>query len=119
MAETYAFEEVEEAEFWERLGAGGWLLLDLYGGACSICTSSRAEKAIAEKYAGLGDFLRMDAGKAQGVVERYNLTSIPTLILFEGGKRRGQFVDVPDEDGGNVLTWLAAEMQEEVASPTG
>jgi thioredoxin-like negative regulator of GroEL len=44
------------------------------------------------------------------VLEEFQINGIPTLILFKDGRRRSQFVDIPDRDGKNVLAWLKAEL---------
>lgn len=107
----YAFKEVAEAEFRKDLKEPGWLLVDLFGRGCPPCTSGDAEKNVVQKsQPPIEIFLRMDVEKAKGVLEEFQINGIPTLILFKDGRRRSQFVDIPDRDGKNVLAWLKAEL---------
>jgi len=113
MPDKYPFKEVVEKEFRERLKNKGWLLVDLFGHSCAPCTSRDAEKNVVnelQNYQPPIESLRMDVEKGEGLLEEFQINGIPTLILFKDGRRRGQFVDIPDEDGQNVLDWLKAEL---------
>jgi len=111
MPGKHPFEDVVEATFRKNLRKPGWLLVDLYGRGCPPCTSQNAEAKIAAGYKSRAELLRMNVENAKGVLEEFQISGIPTLILFKDGSRRSQFVDIPAADGQNVLDWLAEELK--------
>lgn len=115
-----AFETVDAVELkWKLDDAAGkrFVLLDFFADAnCKPCTSPGALKKIEKKYAGAWDLLRLnvDAEDSPPVLEEYRIIGIPTLMLFSPNGTRSKFVEIPDQDGDNVLKWLEKEATQHI-----
>ncbi len=83
---------IEEANF-ETATADGVVLVDFYADWCGPC---RMLTPILEQLQqDMGDKVRVvkiDVDKAQSVASEYDITSIPTLILFKNGSPQGKVV---------------------------
>lgn len=91
---------------------GEFVLLDVYADkGCKTCTKLEARAAIEHVYASAWHLLRLDADAHDSaqVLRRYRITGLPTLALFKPDDKHRMFIDVPDDDGKNVLDWLKAE----------
>jgi len=78
------------------LAASGPVLVDVWAPWCVPCR--RVEPIIAEAAARYGDRLecvRLNADEATDLVGRYQILTLPTVILFTGGAEAGRIRGVP------------------------
>ncbi len=80
--------ELDEATFDEAI-AGGPLLVDFWAPWCRPC---KALEPILEELP--VEVARLNVDEEPGIASRYDVLSIPTVILFSGGEARGSVVGV-------------------------
>jgi thioredoxin 1 len=80
--------ELDERTFDEAI-AGGPLLVDFWAPWCRPC---KALEPILEELP--VDLARVNVDEEPGLGSRYDVLSIPTVILFAGGEARGSVVGV-------------------------
>ena len=80
--------ELDQATFDEAI-AGGPLLVDFWAPWCRPC---RALEPILEELP--VDVARLNVDEEPGIASRYDVLSIPTVILFSGGEPQGSVVGV-------------------------
>ncbi|MEL7450066.1 MAG: thioredoxin [Pseudomonadota bacterium] len=69
------------------------VLVDFYADWCGPCRAvAPVVESVASDYAGRLDVRKVDIDSAQELAGRYNIRSIPTLIVFENGEPRTQLV---------------------------
>lgn len=70
-------------------------LVDFWADWCMPCKifAPVLEEA-AENLDGKADFYRVNVDECQELAQRYNITSIPTVILFKNGKAEEQMIGV-------------------------
>lgn len=92
-----AFKYLDEDNFSEGI-KNGVVLVDFYADWCGPC---RMLTPILEKVAGelqgKATIAKIDIDKAQKTASTFQVTSIPTLILFKEGKEVGRLVGLRDE----------------------
>jgi thioredoxin 1 len=91
--------ELDEATFDQAIG-GGPLLVDFWAPWCRPC------KALEPILAQLPlEVARVNVDEEAGIASRYDVLSIPTVILFEGGEAKGSVVGVRPR--AHFERWLA------------
>jgi thioredoxin 1 len=86
-------------ESFEKDVSQGTVLVDFYADWCGPC---RMMAPVLEKVArdlkGKAVVAQLDIDRAQRVASSFQITSIPTLILFREGKESGRIVGLRDEE---------------------
>jgi len=85
-------EETFEAEIKQ-----GIVLVDFYADWCGPCRMIAPHlEALSKELQGQASIVKLDVDHAQRIASTYEVSSIPTLILFKNGKEAGRIVGVRD-----------------------
>lgn len=85
---------VAENEF-ESIIQNGVTLVDFYADWCGPCKMITPHlEAVAQELQGQASIIKVDIEAAQQTASTYQVTSIPTLILFSNGKEVDRIVGV-------------------------
>lgn len=77
----------------------GVTLVDFYADWCGPCRMlSPVLEKVAKELHGKAHIKQIDIDRAQQVASTFQVTSIPTLILFKNGKEVGRLVGLRDAD---------------------
>uniref|UniRef100_UPI0035F21D68 De novo designed Trx-3 n=1 Tax=synthetic construct TaxID=32630 RepID=UPI0035F21D68 len=94
-------EEVDENSWEEKvLKSDKPVVVYFWAPWCGPCEEIKPiiEK-LAEKYAGKVRVYRVDVDKAPGIAEKYNITSVPAVLIFKDGKLlKKLFGVIPEEE---------------------
>jgi thioredoxin 1 len=79
--------------------SNGLTLVDFYADWCGPCRMlTPVLEEVAKDVAGKAKIAKIDIDQAQKTASTYQVTSIPTLILFKDGKEVGRLVGLRDRD---------------------
>jgi thioredoxin 1 len=85
---------IAEEEF-EATIENGVTLVDFYADWCGPCkTITPHLETVAQELAGQASIIKIDVDRSQRIASTYQVTSIPTLILFNNGKEVNRIVGV-------------------------
>lgn len=80
--------ETKSETFTEILNSDTPVLLDFYADWCGPCqTLSPILKEIATEMGDKVRILKIDVDKNQAIAGQYNISGIPTMVLFKAGKQ--------------------------------
>lgn len=83
----------------EVLGSDKPVLVDFWAEWCAPCRMiASAVEAIAGEYAGRAKVGKVNVDENQSVTSRYNIRSIPTLLVFKNGEIKEQVVGATSKD---------------------
>lgn len=78
--------------------AKGVSLIDFYADWCGPCRMLNPIIAeLADEYKGRATIAKLDVDKAQNAAKKFNVASIPTVILFINGEEAKRVVGVRDK----------------------
>jgi len=90
--------ELDAANFDAQI-AEGVILVDFYATWCPHCaTQAPILEEVADRIQGRARVVKLDIDKARAIAQRYGVTAIPTLIVFQEGQPVKRFVGVTQAD---------------------
>jgi len=93
-----SFTHLTEDNFNSGVGQG-LTLVDFYADWCGPCRMlTPVLEEVAKDVAGKAKIAKIDIDQAQRTASSYQVTSIPTLILFKDGKEIGRLVGLRDRE---------------------
>lgn len=98
MAGNDGFKLLTEENFKNGVGSG-LTLVDFYADWCGPCRMlTPVLQEVAKDVAGHATIAKIDIDQAQNTATSYQVTSIPTLILFKDGREIGRLVGLRDRE---------------------
>ncbi len=99
MAGKNVMEFTDQSFEQEVLKADQPVLVDFWAAWCGPCRMiAPAVEALADEYAGKAKVGKVNVDENSATPGRYNIRSIPTLLLFKGGEVQEQIVGVKSQD---------------------
>ena len=99
MAGNNVMEFTDQSFEQEVLKADQPVLVDFWAAWCGPCRMiAPMVEALATEYAGKAKVGKVNVDENSATPGRYNIRSIPTLLLFKGGEVREQVVGVKSQD---------------------
>ncbi len=99
MAGKNVMEYTDQSFEQEVLKADQPVLVDFWAAWCGPCRMiAPAVEALADEYAGKAKVGKVNVDENSSTPGRYNIRSIPTLLLFKGGEVQEQIVGVKSQD---------------------
>ncbi len=99
MAGKNVMEFTDQSFEQEVLKADQPVLVDFWAAWCGPCRMiAPAVEALADEYAGKAKVGKVNVDENSSTPGRYNIRSIPTLLLFKGGEVQEQIVGVKSQD---------------------
>jgi len=89
-------EHIDESS-WETVIANGKVLVDFSATWCGPCRMMEPVlEQLAQDLDGVVTVAKIDVDEAQSTALKYDVTTVPTLILFHDGEVKGKVVGVKD-----------------------
>lgn len=109
MAESETIHKVTDDNFDEAVKTGV-SLVDFYADWCAPCRMlTPVIESVSKEMQGMVKFLKLDIDSNQKTATNYQVTSVPTLILFKDGKEINRLVGLRDE--GAVKQFISSALQ--------
>ncbi len=90
------FKKLTEGTFHQEI-QHGLFLVDFYADWCGPCRMlTPVLEKVSQEVAGKATIAKLDIDQAQEIASSYQVTSVPTLILFKDGKEVGRLVGLRD-----------------------
>ncbi|VVB54093.1 Thiol-disulfide oxidoreductase ResA [uncultured archaeon] len=99
MSEESKKVEFTEANFQETIEKDKTVLVDFWANWCGPCRAlAPTIKTIATEYEGKVTIGKLDVDEQPAIAEKYQVFSIPTMILFQDGKEVDRIVGLCAKD---------------------
>lgn len=91
--------KLTEDNFKQEIASEKKTLVDFYAEWCGPCRMlNPILEELAEEMSANAQFAKIDIDAAENVAGEYQITSVPTLILFQGGEEKGRIVGASDKE---------------------
>ncbi|MEN6428980.1 MAG: thioredoxin domain-containing protein [Phycisphaerales bacterium] len=88
-----------DATTFDTVIAQGVVLVDFFATWCSHCTTQAPIlEEVADRLEGKAQVAKLDIDKARSIAQRYGVSAVPTLILFQNGVEVKRFLGVTSAD---------------------
>jgi thioredoxin 1 len=77
-------EEIKESEF-EKTTKAGAVVVDFFGAGCINCRMTEPALLALETENPNIKFIKIDAGTAKKLTEKFNISSLPTILFMKDG----------------------------------
>ena len=77
--------EISEQDFLTKVAGGGRFVVDFFADWCGPCRAFAPIFEKAGKKASI-PFVKLDVERCEIAADKYNIKSVPTIILFDGGR---------------------------------
>lgn len=85
--------DIDSAQFETALKASKVVLADFWAPWCGPCRMVGPQvEAVAEKLDGQAGFIKINVDDNQQLAQRFNVMSIPTLVIFKDGEEASRMV---------------------------
>lgn len=100
MASSDLIKHLNDDNFDKEIAHGGVVLVDFYADWCGPCRMlAPVIEELAKEMAGKVTVAKVDTDQSVNVAAHFEVTSIPTLILFKNGSAIKRVVGLKDLDG--------------------
>jgi thioredoxin 1 len=89
-------QHIEEKNFAQAISKG-LVLVDFFAEWCAPCrVLTPILEALATELEGKVSIIKVDVDEAQAIASQYDITSVPTIIIFEEGNMKQRIVGLKD-----------------------
>ncbi len=100
---------VTDDNFKQELEGHEWVVADFSAEWCGPCRAlAPIFDKVAEELSGKVHFIKVDVDQAQSAAAQYQVTSVPTVVIFKNGQEVDRSIGVKEEDA--FLSWITSSM---------